>query len=106
MEDLIQNAKAVEARLRELEYEMQEEAADTIAELCTALETVQTENKLLHERHHFDNVAYTTAKKDAASARGLLREARKIVRASSSRSIAKDWDARATAAIKAQGDTK
>lgn len=39
---------------------------------------------------------------DAADARlfDLLKEARKIIRASSSRNLAKDWDERATAAIK------
>ena len=41
MKDLIKNARAVEARLRELEYEMQEEAANTIATLCTELEAAQ-----------------------------------------------------------------
>ena len=41
MKDLITQARAVEARLRELEYEMQEEAADTISSLCTALEAAQ-----------------------------------------------------------------
>ena len=39
---------------------------------------------------------------DAADARlfDLLKEARKIIRASSSRNLAKDWDERSTAAIK------
>ena len=41
MKDLLTQARAVEARLRELEYEMQEEAADTITSLITALEAAQ-----------------------------------------------------------------
>ena len=42
---------------------------------------------------------------DAADARlfDLLKEARKIIRASSSRNLVKDWDERATAAIKQGG---
>ena len=41
MKDLLKTSRAVEARLRELEYEMQEEAADTISSLITALEAAQ-----------------------------------------------------------------
>ena len=41
------------------------------AALVTALEAVQKENKLLHERHHFDNVAYTEAQKDVGRYRWL-----------------------------------
>jgi len=43
MKDLIEKSRAFEARLRELEYEMQEDAADAIAALITALEAEQKE---------------------------------------------------------------
>lgn len=44
--------------------------------------------------------ASVEAIKQIAELRGLLIEARKIIRASSSRQLAKDWDQRATKALK------
>ena len=41
MKCLITQAQTIVVRLRELEYEMQEEAADTISTLITALEAAQ-----------------------------------------------------------------
>jgi len=41
MKDLITQARAVEARVRTMTFSWTTEAADTIAELCTALETEQ-----------------------------------------------------------------
>ena len=51
-------------------------------------------NELLAER-----VPELKAQRDALL--GLLKEARKIIRATSSRNLVKDWDRRTTAAIKA-----
>ena len=69
MKDPIEKSRAVEARLRTMTFSSDPrtfmDGAVTIAALCTALEAAQAENKLLHERHHFDNVAYTAAQKDA-----------------------------------------
>lgn len=44
--------------------------------------------------------AYNERVEDNTRLRVLLKEARKIIRASSSRSITKDWDERATDALK------
>ena len=46
--------------------------------------------------------AYNERAEDNTILRGLIKEARKIIRASSSRSITKDWDERATDALKEQ----
>ena len=45
----------------------------------------------------------TKCSKENAVLRALLKEARKIIRASTSRNLAKDWDQRATDAL-AQGE--
>ncbi len=50
MKDLLKTSRAVEARLRELEYEMQEEAADTISSLITALEAEKAEVSELRQQ--------------------------------------------------------
>ena len=64
------------------------------------LRRLHAENRLLHERHHDDNVEYTRVLAQRDALLGLLKEARKIAPASSSRNLAKDWDQRTTAAIK------
>ena len=50
-----------------------------------------------------DETAIEQLHADNEALRELLKEARKIIRASSSRNLAKDWDQRATAAL-AQGE--
>ena len=50
MKDLLKTSRVVEARLRELEYEMQEEAADTISALCTTLEAEKAEVSELRQQ--------------------------------------------------------
>lgn len=63
----------------------------------------------------FDEIGFTravlakwgTPTPPSDSLTGLLKEARKIIRASSSRNLTKDWDARATRAIATHhGETK
>ena len=141
MTNILQNSRAVESQLRDAwktSRPLVREAADTISELCTALEAEQklsVTNIMLYVSPGWDGMGHEVYAKSvdevvevlsklgcqaedtqgdlytarvklnaAASTLDLLKEARKIIRASSSRSITKDWDERATAAIKAQGE--
>ena len=54
-------------------------------------------------RQHAEIEALRECSKENAVLRGLLKEARKVIRASTSRNLAKDWDQRATDAL-AQGE--
>ena len=62
---------------------------------------------VLHLQNRIKELEAKLKYSNAADARlfALLKEARKIIRASSSRNLVKDWDERATAAIK-QGERK
>jgi len=88
MKDLLQNARAVEARLRKPIHQASEQATDTIAALCTALEAAQKDAERLKTalKYSADTAFETLAKPTAGYYRGL-----KLIM---------------DAAIKAQGDTK
>ena len=108
MNDLITQARAVEARLRDaISHPMlMINSVETITALCTTLEAAQTENKLLHERHHFDNVAYTEAQKDAERYRWLRENLGVKVSHWFCTERMEALDAEIDAEIKAQGEKK
>ena len=97
MKGLITQARAVETRLREIEYEIQEEAADTITALCTALEAAQKDAERLSIKLNKAEIQSGVSR--VRWAEGLIRQ------------LPEDHDGRnswllnySDAAIKAQGD--
>ena len=106
------NRPAIAAELRRLSAENEalwkerEEPHKTIemyVRECNRLESERDEaRRTVREAHE----AGTRLTAQRGALLGLLKEARKIIRATSSRNLVKDWDRRTTAAIKAVEENK
>ena len=66
--------------------------ADELVRLHNEIEATDRQVEILTD-------TLSECSKENAVLRGLLKEARKIIRASGARNLAKDWDQRATAAL-------
>ena len=110
---MIEQAKAVEQRLRGCETEFTDDAADTIASLCVALEAAEVATQIAHmqsETHKAEMYRYLNAleaaQKDAARYR-WLRSTTNFVTSKGERIDVREspdlWDESIDAAIVAGG---